>query len=90
MNRTLEHLFKKELKMKVLVKSVTTLGQRIYLVALENKEHNIRIMKNKSKLGKLTREMICIDNNYTSKEHIQKNVRKRVVEERQRGSQVKT
>ena len=67
--------------MNVPVKSVT-LKQRIYLVALENKD-KIRIMKNKSKLGKLTKEIIYINNDDNLKEQqIQKNIRKRAMEER--------
>ena len=60
MNRTLEDPFKKELKVNVPVKSVTTVGQKICLVALENKEISIRIMKNKSKLRKLSGETITL------------------------------
>ena len=82
MKRTLEDLFKKK-------RTTTRLGQRICLVALKNKEE-IRIMKRKRKLEELTRETIYSDNNYTLKEQqIQRNVRKRTVEERQTGSQVK-
>ena len=54
--------------MNVPVKSVTTLGQRICLVELENKEDKIKIMKNKSKLKKLTSETIYIDIDNTLKE----------------------
>ena len=68
--------------MNVPVKSVTTLGQRVRLAELENKEDKIRIMKNKSKLRKLTGMTIYIDNDYTLKEQqIQKNIRKRAAEE---------
>lgn len=90
MKRTIEDLFKRELEVNVPVKYVTTLGQRICLVELENKEDKIRIMKNKSKLRKLTGKTIYIDNDYTLKEQqIQKNIRGRAVEERQKGSQVR-
>ena len=67
---------------------VTTLDQRVTLIELENKEDKIIIMKNKSKLGKLTGNTIYIDNGYTLKEQqTQKNISKRAVEERQKGSQ---
>ena len=85
---------KKELEVNVPVKSVTILDQRICLIELENKEDKIRIMKNKSKLRKLTGKTIYIhiyiDNDYTVKEQqIQRNIRKRAVEERQKRSQVR-
>ena len=75
--------------MNVLGISVTTSKQRICLIASENKEDEIRIIKNKSKLRKLTREMMYIDNDYTLKEQTKRSTRSRVVEERQRGIQVK-
>ena len=83
MKKTIEDLFKKELDVHVTVKSLTILGQRIRLVALENKEDKSRIVKNKSKLSKLITETIYIDNSYTlKKQQIQRNIRKRAAEER--------
>ena len=47
-------------------------------------------MKNKNKLRKLTGKTIYIDNDYTVKEQqIQRIIRKRAAEERQKGSQVR-
>ena len=47
-------------------------------------------MKNKSKLRKLIGKMIYIDDDCTLKEQqIQRNIKKRAAEERQKGSQVR-
>jgi len=55
---------------------MTTLCQRLCLVALKNKEDKIRITKNKSKLTGTT---MYTDSDYTLKEHqIQRNIRKRL------------
>ena len=52
------------------------------MVALDDNEDMIRIMKNKSTLRKLVRETIYTDNDYTLKEQqILRNIRKRSVEE---------
>ena len=64
MKGPLEDLFKKKLEVNVPAKSVTTLGQRICLAELENKEDKIRIMKNKSKLKKLIGMTMYFDNHY--------------------------
>ena len=90
MKGKLEDLFKKELEVNVPVKFVTISGQRICLVELENKEDKIRIMKVKNKLRKLSGKTIYVDNDYpVKKQQVQRNIRKRAAEERQKGNQVR-
>lgn len=70
---------------------MTIFVQRICLVAFQNKQYEIRIMKNKRKLKKLTKERIYIDNDCTLKEGTsnKENIQKTAMKGRQKRSKVK-
>lgn len=80
---------RRELNVGVSIKTVAKLGEKTYLIALENTEEKLAIMKNKNKLRHMKGNKVYINNDQTIQEReIQKFIRDRAREERQRGKSV--
>lgn len=90
LQNTIGNFLEKELQIETVVESAVRLGERTCLVGLANQEEKRKVMLNKQKLRFKTGERVYIQEDMSKKDReIQKKIRMRAKEERDKGKTVK-
>lgn len=86
----MEKFLEKELQIKTAVESSVKLGEKTCLVRLANQEEKRKVMLNKQKLRFKSEERLFIQDDLSKKDReIQKKIKMKAIEERDKGKRVK-
>lgn len=90
LRETMEKFMEEKLDLKVHVNTAKKVGENIFIIEMNSEEDKYNVMKNKSKLKNIRGEKVYINDDMTKPEReIQKIVRIKAKEEREKGKKVK-